>query len=66
MLAMALAYLNIFLRTLIWFSNNCDYLFYRRTYYPMLKKFGTKTLAACENQGKQHKLRVMKKKSGRG
>ena len=29
----------------------------------MLEKFGIKNLAVCENQGKQHKLRVMKKKS---
>ena len=28
----------------------------------MLEKLGTKNLAMCENQGKQRKLRVMKKK----
>ena len=27
----------------------------------MLEKRGFKNLAVCENQGKQHKLRVMKK-----
>ena len=59
---MALAYLNILPRALIWFFNNSwDYLFYRRTHYPMLGKLGIKNLAVCENQGKQHKLRVMKK-----
>ena len=31
----------------------------------MLEKFGIKNLAVCENQGKQHKLRVIKKKAGR-
>ena len=30
----------------------------------MLEKLGTKNLAVCENQGKQHKLRVMNKKQG--
>ena len=30
----------------------------------MLEKPGTKNLAVCENQGKQHKLRVMKKMQG--
>ena len=60
--AMALAYLNILPRALICFFNNSwDYLFYRRTHYPMLGKLGIKNLAVCENQGKQHKLRVMKK-----
>ena len=66
MSAMALAYPNILPRALIWFCNSWEYLFYGRTHYPMLEKFGTKYLAACENQGKQHKLRVMKKKPGRG
>ena len=28
----------------------------------MLEKRGIKNLAVCENQGKQHKLRVMKKR----
>ena len=28
----------------------------------MLEKLGTKNLAVCQNQGKQHKLRVIKKK----
>ena len=32
----------------------------------MLKKLGTKNLAMCENQGKQRKLRVMKKKAEKG
>ena len=32
----------------------------------MLEKLGIKNVAVCENQGKQHKLRVMKKKQGRG
>ena len=32
----------------------------------MLEKLDTKNLAVCENQGKQHKLRVMKEKTGRG
>ena len=41
-------------------------MFYRRTHYPKLEKLGTKNLAVCENQGKQHKLRVMKKKAGTG
>ena len=63
MSAMALAYLNILPTALIWFFNNSwDYLFYRRTHYPMLEKLDIKNLAACENQCKQHKLRVMKKK----
>ena len=31
----------------------------------MLEKLGIKNLAVCENQDKQHKLRVMKK-TGRG
>ena len=62
MSAMSLAYLNILPRALIWFFNNSwDYLFHRRTHYPMLEKHGIKILAVCENQGKQHKLRVMKK-----
>ena len=30
----------------------------------MLEKLDTKNLAVCENQGKQHKLRVMTKKQG--
>ena len=30
----------------------------------MLEKLGTKNLVVFENQGKQHKLRVMKKKQG--
>ena len=60
--AMALAYLNILPRALILvFNNNWDYLFYRGTHYSMLEKLGIKNLAVCENQGKQHKLRVMKK-----
>ena len=52
--AMALAYLKILSQ---------HYLFYRRA-HPMLEKLGTKNLVVCENQGKQHKLRVrvMKKK----
>ena len=63
MSAMALAHLNILSRALICFFNNSwDYLFYRRTHYPMLEKLGIKNLALCENQGKQHKLRVMKKR----
>ena len=66
MSAMVLAYLNILPTALVWFFNNSwDYLFYRRTHDPMLEKFGIKNLAVCENQGKQHKLRVMKKKAGR-
>ena len=32
----------------------------------MLEKLGTKNLVVCENQSKQHKLRVMTKKAGRG
>ena len=32
----------------------------------MLEKPSTKNLAVCENQGKEHKLRVMKKKARRG
>ena len=28
------------------------------------KKLGVKNLAVCENQGKQHKSRVMEKKTG--
>ena len=64
--AMALAYLNILPRALIWFFNSRDYLFYRKTHYPVFGKLGTKNLAVCENQGKQHKLRMMKKKAGRG
>ena len=60
--AMALAYLNILPRALILvFNNNWDYLFYKGTHYSMLEKLGIKNLAVCENQGKQHKLRVMKK-----
>ena len=62
MSAMTLAYLNILPRALIWSFNSWDYLFHRRTHYPMLEKLSTKNLAVCENQGKQHKLRVMKKK----
>ena len=46
--AMASAYLNILPQ---------HYLFYRRA-HPMLGKLGTKNLAVCENQRKQHKLRV--------
>ena len=62
MSAMALAHLNILSRALICFFNNSwDYLFYRRTHYPMLEKLGIKNLALCENQGKQQKSRVMKK-----
>ena len=57
MSAMALAYLNILPRTLIWFFIRWDYLFYRGTNWPMLEKCGIKNLA-----GKQHKLRVMKRK----
>ena len=34
----------------------------RRTHYPTLDKPGVQNLAICENQGKQRKLRVMKKK----
>ena len=45
--------------------NSWDYLFHRRTHYPMLEKIGTKNLAVCENQRKQHKLRVVKKKKSR-
>ena len=30
----------------------------------MFEKFGTRNLAVCENHGKQHKLRAMKKKQG--
>ena len=30
----------------------------------MLEKHGAKKLAMCENKGKQHKSRVMKKKHG--
>ena len=57
-----LAHLNILSRALICFFNNSwDYLFYRRTHYPMLEKLGIKNLALCENQGKQQKSRVMKK-----
>ena len=53
MSAMALAYLNILPRALIWFFNNSwDYWFYRRTHYPILEKVGIKNLAVCENQGK--------------
>ena len=62
MSAMALSYLNILPRALICFFNNSwDYLFYRRAHYPMLEKLSIKSFAVCENQGKQHKLRVMKK-----
>ena len=32
----------------------------------MLEKIGTKNLAVCENQRKQHKLRVVKKKKKQG
>ena len=32
----------------------------------MLEKLGTKNLVVCENQGKKHKLRVMKKKKKQG
>ena len=64
--AMALAYLNILPRALICFFNNSwDYLFYRRTHYPVSKKLGIKNLAVCESLGKQHKWRVMKKGSER-
>ena len=62
---MALAYLNILPRALIWFFNSWDYLFYRITHYPMLQKLGIKNLAVYENQGKLYKLRMMKKKMGR-
>ena len=62
MSAMALAYLSILPRALICFFNSSwDYLFYRRTQYPMLEKLSIENLAVCENQGKQHKLRMMKK-----
>ena len=62
MSAMSLAYLNISPRALIWFFNNSwDNLFYRRTDYPTYEKLGIKHWAMCENQGKQHKLKVMKK-----
>ena len=62
MSAMALTYLNILSSTVICFFNNSwDYLFYRRTQYPMLEKLSIENLAVCENQGKEHKLRVMKK-----
>ena len=66
MSAMALAYLNTLPRALIWFFNNSwfFYLFYRRTHYPMLENFSIKNLAVCKTQGKQHKLRIMKKKQG--
>ena len=30
----------------------------------MIEKLGSKNLPVCENQSKQHKLRVMKKKQG--
>ena len=33
----------------------------RSTRYPILEKHGAKKLAVCENKGKQHKSRVMKK-----
>ena len=38
----------------------------RRQHYPILEKLGVKNLAVCENQGKQHKPKVMKNKAGRG
>ena len=33
-------------------------------HYRTLEKLGVKNLAVCENQGKQHKSRVMKTKQG--
>ena len=58
--------LNILPRALIWFLNSWDYLFYRRTYYRMLEKLDLNNLTVCGNQSKQYKLRVMKRKAGRG
>ena len=51
MSTMALAYLNILPRALVWFFNNSwDYLFYRRTHYPMLEKLSIKNLAVCKTK----------------
>ena len=40
--------------------------FSRRTHYPMLEKPGVQNLEVCENQGKKHKSRVMKKENYKG